>query len=113
MTQKAGRKRPNETSAEQQFLRLMSHEMRTPLTGLVNAANLLEEQSRPAELVRDRVARLQVLVEDLLDEITAGVRSSFTYAGAASTEEFRERAVIGLQSAAGYAEGRPVASSWS
>ena len=52
-------------------------------------------------------------VEDLLDEITAGVRSSFTYAGAASTEEFRERAVIGLQSAAGYAEGRPVASSWS
>src|SRR5690606_30286255 len=52
-------------------------------------------------------------VEDLLDEITAGVRSSFTYAGAASTEEFRERAVVGLQSAAGYAEGRPVASSWS
>ena len=52
-------------------------------------------------------------VEDLLDEITAGVRSSFTYAGAGNTEEFRDRAVIGLQSAAGYAEGRPVASSWS
>jgi IMP dehydrogenase len=52
-------------------------------------------------------------VEDLLDEITAGVRSSCTYAGASSAEEFRERAVIGLQSAAGYAEGRPVASSWS
>ena len=52
-------------------------------------------------------------VEDLLDEITAGVRSSFTYAGANSTAEFREKAVIGLQSAAGYAEGRPVASSWS
>ena len=52
-------------------------------------------------------------VEDLLDDITAGVRSSYTYAGAASTEEFRERAVIGLQGAAGYDEGRPVASSWS
>ncbi|WP_193104802.1 GuaB1 family IMP dehydrogenase-related protein [Brachybacterium sp. FME24] len=52
-------------------------------------------------------------VEDLLDEITAGVRSSYTYAGAGSTAEFRERAVIGLQGAAGYAEGRPVASSWS
>ena len=52
-------------------------------------------------------------VEDLLDEITAGVRSSFTYAGAPTADEFRDRAVIGLQSAAGYAEGRPVASSWS
>ena len=52
-------------------------------------------------------------VEDLLDEITAGVRSSFTYAGASSTEQFREQAVIGLQSAAGYAEGRPVSSSWN
>lgn len=52
-------------------------------------------------------------VEDLLDEITAGVRSSFTYAGASTTEQFREQAVIGLQSAAGYAEGRPVSSSWN
>ncbi len=52
-------------------------------------------------------------VEDLLDAITAGVRSSFTYAGARTTAEFRERAVIGLQGAAGYAEGRPLASSWS
>src|SRR5699024_6049266 len=43
-------------------------------------------------------------VEDLLDEITAGVRSSYTYAGASDTAEFRERAVIGLQSAAGYNE---------
>ena len=41
--------------------------MRTPLTGLVNAANLLEEDSRPAELVKDRVVRMQVLVEDLLE----------------------------------------------
>src|SRR5699024_8009334 len=47
-------------------------------------------------------------VEDLLDEITAGVRSSYTYAGASDTAEFRQRAVIGLQSAAGYDEGRPV-----
>ncbi|MEE1618960.1 GuaB1 family IMP dehydrogenase-related protein [Brachybacterium sp. J153] len=52
-------------------------------------------------------------VEDLLDVITAGVRSSYTYAGAADTDSFRERAVIGLQGASGYAEGRPVSSSWS
>lgn len=52
-------------------------------------------------------------VEDLLDSITAGVRSSCTYAGAEDLAAFRDRAVIGLQSAAGFAEGRPVATSWS
>jgi signal transduction histidine kinase len=53
--------------SEQRFTADLAHEMRTPLTGLVNAANLLEEDSRPAELVKERVARLQVLVEDLLE----------------------------------------------
>lgn len=53
--------------SEQRFTSDLAHEMRTPLTGLVNAANLLEEDSRPAELVKDRVHRLQVLVEDLLE----------------------------------------------
>ena len=38
-------------------------------------------------------------VEDILDQIVAGVRSSFTYAGAESIEQFRERAVVGIQSA--------------
>lgn len=51
-------------------------------------------------------------VEDLLDSILAGVRSSFTYAGARTIEEFRERAVVGLQSTAGYDEGRPRETSW-
>lgn len=51
-------------------------------------------------------------VEDLIDQIVSGTRSSFTYAGAATIEQFRERAIVGLQSASGYAEGRPVPSSW-
>jgi IMP dehydrogenase len=51
-------------------------------------------------------------VEDILDEIVAGVRSSFTYAGAANLQEFAERAVVGVQSAAGYAEGKPLHASW-
>lgn len=51
-------------------------------------------------------------VEDLLDSITSGVRSSFTYAGAADLEEFADRASVGVQSTAGYEEGRPVSGSW-
>ncbi len=52
-------------------------------------------------------------VEDLIDSIIAGVRSSCTYAGAGSLEEFAEKAVVGVQSAAGYAEGKPLHASWS
>ena len=51
-------------------------------------------------------------VEDLVDSIVAGVRSACTYAGAASLAELHERAVVGVQSAAGYAEGRPLHASW-
>ena len=51
-------------------------------------------------------------VEDLLDQITSGVRSSLTYAGARDLEEFAERALVGIQSAAGYEEGRPLPESW-
>ncbi|WP_270886901.1 GuaB1 family IMP dehydrogenase-related protein [Pedococcus sp. 5OH_020] len=51
-------------------------------------------------------------VEDVIDQIVAGVRSSFTYAGARTIAEFAERAVVGLQSTAGFAEGRPLHTSW-
>ncbi|HEY8473798.1 MAG TPA: GuaB1 family IMP dehydrogenase-related protein [Natronosporangium sp.] len=46
-------------------------------------------------------------VEDILDMIVAGVRSACTYTGAANLAEFQERAVLGAQTAAGYAEGEP------
>jgi IMP dehydrogenase len=51
-------------------------------------------------------------VEDLIDGIVAGVRSSCTYAGARTVDELHERAVLGVQSAAGYEEGRPMPTSW-
>ena len=51
-------------------------------------------------------------VEDLLDEITSGLRSACTYAGARTLEEFADRALVGIQSAAGYAEGMPQHTSW-
>ncbi len=51
-------------------------------------------------------------VEDLLDQIVSGVRSAFTYAGARTIGEFHTRAVVGIQGAAGYEEGRPRHTSW-
>ena len=51
-------------------------------------------------------------VEDLIDAIVAGVRSACTYAGASNLDEFAERAIVGIQSAAGYAEGKPLDVSW-
>ncbi|HEX5859421.1 MAG TPA: GuaB1 family IMP dehydrogenase-related protein [Microbacterium sp.] len=51
-------------------------------------------------------------IEDLLDMITSGVRSSFTYAGATSVAEFHDKALVGLQSAAGYEEGKALPVSW-
>jgi IMP dehydrogenase len=50
--------------------------------------------------------------EDLIDEIVAGVRSACAYAGASTLEEFHRQAVIGAQTPAGYAEGKPVHVSW-
>lgn len=55
---------------------------------------------------------LRPSVEDLLDMITSGVRSSFTYAGATTVEEFHQRALVGIQSAAGYEEGKALPVSW-
>jgi IMP dehydrogenase len=51
-------------------------------------------------------------VEDLIDSIVAGVRSSCTYAGASTLEEFHDFAVVGVQSGSGYDEGRPLHASW-
>ncbi|GAB3444138.1 HAMP domain-containing sensor histidine kinase [Streptomonospora sediminis] len=53
-------------TAEQRVTADIAHELRTPLTGLSTAADLLDE-GRPAELVRDRVAVLRALVEDVLE----------------------------------------------
>jgi IMP dehydrogenase len=51
-------------------------------------------------------------VEDIIDQIVAGLRSACTYAGAADIDGFHERAVVGVQSSAGYDEGRPLGTSW-
>jgi IMP dehydrogenase len=51
-------------------------------------------------------------VEDLLDHITSGVRSTCTYVGAANLAELHDKAVLGVQSASGFAEGHPLPTGW-
>ena len=51
-------------------------------------------------------------VEDLLDAITAGLRSACTYAGADTIDGLHQRAVVGVQGAAGYTEGMPLPGGW-
>jgi IMP dehydrogenase len=51
-------------------------------------------------------------VEDLLDHITSGVRSTCTYVGAKTLPELHDRVVLGVQSAAGFAEGHPLPTGW-
>lgn len=55
---------------------------------------------------------LRPSLEDLLDMITSGVRSSLSYAGATDLAAFHERALVGIQSAAGYEEGKALPVSW-
>jgi signal transduction histidine kinase len=51
---------------EQRFVANVAHDLRTPVTGLVAAASLLEPD-RVGTVVRERVSRLHTLVEDLLE----------------------------------------------
>ena len=78
-------------------------------SGRVEDSRAHAEQLMP--LVQRVLAEAGITLADV-DQIVAGVRSSCTYAGAASLEEFRSRALVGVQSTAGYAEGRPLHTSW-
>ncbi|MGW0827487.1 two-component system sensor histidine kinase CseC [Streptomyces sp. NPDC002845] len=52
--------------AERRVTADIAHELRTPVTGLVTAAELLPP-GRPTELVRDRAQAMRTLVEDVLE----------------------------------------------
>lgn len=51
-------------------------------------------------------------VEDVIDHICAGVRSTATYTGARNLRELHDKVVLGIQSPAGFAEGRPLPGGW-
>jgi len=50
--------------------------------------------------------------EDIIDKITAGLRSTCTYAGAQNLEEFYQKVLVGTQTQAGFVEGKPWKQSW-
>jgi IMP dehydrogenase len=88
-------------AVQERFGRLDPYELarKTLFAEGISSSKIYLDPSRPS-------------LEDLLDMITSGVRSSFTYAGASSLAEFRERALVGLQSASGYDEGKALPVSW-
>lgn len=51
-------------------------------------------------------------VEDIIDQIVAGVRSSLAYSGARNISEFQQKVIVGTQTSSGYNEGLPLAASW-
>ena len=88
-------------AVEQRFRRLDAFERarKTLFAEGISSSRIYLDPERPS-------------LDDLLDMITSGLRSSMTYAGASTLEQFRDRAVVGTQSAAGYDEGKALSVSW-
>lgn len=88
-------------AVQERFDRLDPYELarKTLFAEGISSSRILLDPQRPG-------------VEDLLDMITTGLRSSFTYAGAVDLAAFHDRAVVGMQSAAGYEEGKPLPVGW-
>ena len=88
-------------AVEQRFRRLDAFDRarKTLFAEGISSSRILLDPQRPS-------------IDDLLDMITSGLRSSMTYAGAATLPQFHERAVVGVQSAAGYEEGKALPVSW-
>ena len=83
------------------------------------SANVSVYEQRMKEFFEEGISTSQQYIdperpgaEDIIDHIISGVRSSMSYVGAKNLTEFYDKAIIGIQSAAGYQEGKPLHSSW-
>jgi IMP dehydrogenase len=54
-----------------------------------------------------RLKKGQESVGDLVTQMITGLQSAFTYQGASQLEEFHRQAIVGVQTLAGYEEGKP------
>ncbi|MFD0305114.1 ATP-binding protein [Streptomyces sp. NPDC127119] len=97
----------NKLLSEQRFTADVAHELRTPLTGLHAAAELLPP-GRPTELVRDRVAALRTLTEDLLEISRLDARSERAEMDAVRLGAVAERVIRAADADAGTGTGTGV-----
>lgn len=76
--------------SEREFSAMVAHELRTPVTSLLTASELLETHDETSEVISRQVHRLHVLIEDLLetfrtDAETAGDVAEFDLAQSVRT----------------------------
>ncbi|OKK02848.1 histidine kinase [Streptomyces sp. CB03234] len=81
--------------AERRVTADIAHELRTPVTGLLTAAELLPP-GRPTELVRDRAQAMRTLVEDVLEVARLDSASERAELQEIALGEFVERRVVAL-----------------
>jgi signal transduction histidine kinase len=81
--------------AERRVTADIAHELRTPVTGLLTAAELLPP-GRPTELVRDRAQAMRTLVEDVLEVARLDSASERAELQEIALGEFVERRVAML-----------------
>ncbi|MDQ1009188.1 signal transduction histidine kinase [Streptomyces sp. V4I23] len=94
--------------AERRVTADIAHELRTPVTGLLTAAELLPP-GRPTELVRDRAQAMRTLVEDVLEVARLDSASERAELQEIQLAEFVGRRVAALHPEA---EIRVVHESW-
>ncbi|MFB7517517.1 two-component system sensor histidine kinase CseC [Streptomyces sp. NPDC056144] len=97
--------------AERRVTADIAHELRTPVTGLLTAAELLPP-GRPTELVRDRAQAMRTLVEDVLEVARLDSASERAELQEIALGEFVERRVRGLRGADPEVVVRVVHDSW-
>ncbi|MCK9466756.1 MAG: GuaB1 family IMP dehydrogenase-related protein [Candidatus Absconditabacterales bacterium] len=85
------------------------------------AVNLRNQNSSKFELLkkemfREGISNSKIYIKkgresagDIVDDFMAGLRSAMTYVGANNLKEFNKKAIIGVQTNAGFSEGEPVA----
>jgi len=76
--------------------------------------NLSKFQQAQKQMFREWISSSRIYIRpwmesvwDIVDECMAGLRSSMTYLGASNLAEFSEKAIVWVQTSAGFVEGTP------
>jgi len=76
--------------------------------------NLSKFQQAQKQMFREGISTSKIYIKpgmesvgDIVDECMTGLRSSMTYLGAKNLKEFCDKAIVGVQTGAGFVEGKP------